>query len=203
VKLFYTTRRGRPFRVAWLLEEAGVQYDAVAVDGEARDGAEHRARSPLGRVPAVELDDGTTLFDSTAIVLQLADLYPDAGLVGPVGSQSRADAYAWALTAMIELEGTAIRWLLAKDADARARHDEVAGIIADALGDREFLVGDSLSVADIVVGGVVLTGEFAGLIGEAELPRLATYLGALRARPAFQTALERTAAVFPHDAPTG
>jgi glutathione S-transferase len=201
VKLFYTTRRGRPFRVAWLLEEAGVQYEAVAVEGEQRDSAEHRARQPLGRVPALELDDGTTLFDSTAIVLQLADMYPDAGLVGPLGSQERADAYAWALTAMTELEGPAIRWLQAKDADARARHDEVAGIIADALGDREFLVGDSLSVADIVVGGVVTLGELAGLMGSDGPARLSDYLAALRARPAFQTALERVAAVIPREAP--
>jgi glutathione S-transferase len=180
MKLFYTTRRGRPFRVAWLLEEAGVQYEAVAVEGEQRDSAEHRARQPLGRVPALELDDGTTLFD---------DVYSDAGLVGPVGSQERADAYAWALTAMTELEGPAIRWLVAKDADARARHDEVAGIIGDALGDREFLVGDSLSVADIVVGGVLQIGDRYGLLDGQ--PRLTSYLGALSARPAYATALQR------------
>jgi glutathione S-transferase len=189
MKLFYTTRRGRPFRVAWLLEEAGVQYEAVAVEGEQRDSAEHRARQPLGRVPVLELDDGTTLFDSTAIVLQLADMYPDAGLVGAVGSQARADAYAWALTGMTELEPPAIRWLRAKDDVARARHDEAAAIIANALGDREFLVGDSLSVADIVVGGVLQIGDRYGLLDGQ--PRLTSYLGALSVRPAYATALQR------------
>src|ERR1700745_3039888 len=97
MRLFYTPGTGRPFRVAWLLAEAGVDYDAVQVGWGGRGAAELRARSPagagapspLGRVPALELDDGTVLFDSTAILLQLADLYPEAGLVGPLGSQER------------------------------------------------------------------------------------------------------------------
>jgi len=39
-------------------------------------------------VPVVELDDGTYLFESAAICLQLADLYPDAGLIRPWAATS-------------------------------------------------------------------------------------------------------------------
>jgi glutathione S-transferase len=93
-----------------LLEEIGKPYDVVPIAREDRRSREHLARHPLGRVPVVELDDGTYLFESAAICLQLADLYPDAGLIPPVGSQERGIVYQWVLFAMTELEGPLFRW---------------------------------------------------------------------------------------------
>ena len=83
--LYYRPKTsGRPMRVAWLLEELGVDYTAVPV--EDTSSAEHQQRSPLGRVPVLEFDDGGMLFDSTAILLQLADLHPDAGFLPAPGT---------------------------------------------------------------------------------------------------------------------
>ena len=195
MRLFYTPGTGRPFRVAWLLAEAGVDYDTVQVGWDARDTAEHRARSPLGRVPALELDDGTVLFDSTAILLQLADLYPEAGLVGPLGSQERGDAYAWALTAMIEMEPGSIRWGLAQDESGRAQYLNCAGVLAEALTGRQFVVGERLCVADFVLAGVLLGAEHFGLLPDGP-PRLVEYLDGLRSRPQFVPSLERTESFF-------
>lgn len=195
MRLFYTPGTGRPFRVAWLLAEAGVSFDAVEVGWDARDGTEHRARSPLGRVPALELDDGTVLFDSTAIVLQLADLYPEAGFVGPLGSQERADAYAWALTAMTEMEPTSIQWGIFKDETGRKRYLEAAEVCAQALDGREFFVGGRLGVADIVLAGVLLGAEHFGLSPDSP-PSLADYLAGLRARPHFMDGLQRTQSFY-------
>ena len=195
MRLFYTPGTGRPLRVAWLLAEAGVAFDTAAVSWDARDEAEHRTRSPLGRVPALELDDGTVLFDSTAILLQLADLYPEAGLVGPLGSQSRADAYAWALTAMTEMEPPSIQWGIFKDEAARERYLAAAEVCAGVLNGREFLVGERLGVADVVMAGVLLGAEHFGLADDGP-PRLVEYLDALRARPHFMPALERTESFY-------
>jgi glutathione S-transferase len=195
MRLFYTPGTGRPFRVAWLLAEAGVPFETVAVAWDARDSPEHRERSPLGRVPALELDDGTILFDSTAILLQLADMYPTAGFVGPLGSQERADAYAWVMTAMTEMEHSSIRWGLAQDESGRDQYREAAGVCADALAGREFLVGDRLGVADVVLAGVLMGARHFGLVDDGP-PRLAEYLDALRARPHFQTSLQRTESFY-------
>ena len=195
MRLFYTPGTGRPFRVAWLLAEAGVDHDVVPVGWDARDAAEHRARSPLGRVPALELDDGTVLFDSTAILLQLADLYPEAGLVGPLGSQERGDAYAWALTAMTEMEPGSIRWGLAQDESGRAQYLDCASACADVLSGRQFLVGERLGVADVVLAGVLLGAEHFGLLPDGP-PRLVEYLDGLRSRVHFVSALERTESFF-------
>jgi glutathione S-transferase len=68
-------------------------------------------RHPLGRVPALELDDGTVMFESAAICLQLADLHPDAGVIPPLGSAERALVYQWVLFGMAELEAPLYRWV--------------------------------------------------------------------------------------------
>ena len=195
MRLFYTPGTGRPFRIAWLLAEARIEFETVAVSWDARDEAEHRARSPLGRVPALELDDSTVLFDSTAIVLQLADLYPGAGLVGSLGSQARADAYGWALTAMTEMEPASIQWGIFKDEAGRERYLEVAAVCAEAVTGREFIVGDRLGAADIVLAGVLLGAEHFGLCADGP-PALVEYLDGLRGRPHFMPALERTESFF-------
>ena len=203
MRLFYRRGTGRPLRVAWLLGELGVAYEAVAVSADDVRGAEHRARSPLGRVPALELDDnpsgsrgGTTMFDSTAIVLQLADLHPEAAMIGPLGSEERARAYQWSLTAMTELEPAAVGYLRADAGSdsavaSRERFQQSARAFADALAGRAFLIGDRLSVADIVLGGVLGVATHAQLMPDAA-PDLAGYYAGLTARPAFRRALEAT-----------
>ena len=74
-------------------------------------GQEHLARHPLGRVPAFELDDGTTMFESAAICLQIGELYPDTGLLPPPGTSARALVYQWVLFGMTQLEGPLYRWI--------------------------------------------------------------------------------------------
>jgi glutathione S-transferase len=94
-----------------MLEEIGERYDLTEVAGAERRSAEHLRRHPLGRVPALELGDGTTMFESAAICLQLADLYPAARLIPPAGSSERALVYQWVLFAVAELEAPLFRWI--------------------------------------------------------------------------------------------
>ena len=84
-RLYYMPRT-RSSRVLWLLAEIGAPYELTKLAPEERSSVDHLARHPLGRVPALELDDGTVMFESAAICLQLADLHPDAGLIPPLGS---------------------------------------------------------------------------------------------------------------------
>ena len=67
-------RGSRSFRVLWLLEELGLPYALTEydfTDGSLRS-PEHLARSPAGKVPALEIDGGT-IFESGAIVLVLTE----------------------------------------------------------------------------------------------------------------------------------
>ena len=66
------------------LAEKGLALDRVEVD---LDGGEQRtpaylAKNPAGKAPVLELDDGTFLPESAAIVEYLEELYPDPPMIG-------------------------------------------------------------------------------------------------------------------------
>jgi glutathione S-transferase len=195
MKLYYRPKTsGRPMRAAWLLEELGADYETVAIENT--DSDEHHERSPLGRVPVLEFDDGTMLFDSTAILFALADRHPEAGFLAPLGTRERDLAYQWSLTAMTELEKAALGYLMREDDDSRELYRSVAAAFADALEGREFLVGDSLTVADIVTTGVLFASELSNFVSEESPPALQAYFARLSARPALARAAQRVESLF-------
>ncbi len=157
----------------------------------------HLQRHPLGRVPALELDNGQVLFESTAIVLAIADLYPEAGLSGPLGSVLRGQVYEWSIMAMTELERTALgAWKLTEHVQDEYRHRQLHAFaqastaVGGELADRPFLLGDTLTAADIVLGGVLAVARFTDALAVAPAHVIA-YLDRLRARAAYLRALAR------------
>jgi glutathione S-transferase len=146
-RLYYMPRT-RSSRVLWLLEEIGAPYDLTEIKGAQRRSEEHLRRHPLGRVPALELGDGATMFESAAICLQLADLNPSAGLIGPVGSTRRGLVYQWVVFAVSELEGPLFRWFRelsegVTDSRAHDRFVEAAVAMQSVLATHDWLVEDS------------------------------------------------------------
>ena len=75
-----------------LFEEIGVEYEKIVIDTEKEEhrSAEFLAVNPMGQIPALVLPDGTLMTESAAILLQIVDQHPDAGLAPPVGSSERA-----------------------------------------------------------------------------------------------------------------
>jgi glutathione S-transferase len=183
--------RTRSSRVLWLLAEIGAPYELTKLAPAERRAPEHLARHPLGRVPALELDDSTVMFESAAICLQLADLHPEAALIGPLGSAERALTYQWVLFAMSELEGPLFRSIRdenAPDQPSRERFEQAAGALAVALGGHDWLVGDRFTVADVLCVSVLGSAHTRGLL--EPWPGLQTYVERGQARPAFAAASE-------------
>jgi glutathione S-transferase len=186
-RLYYMPRT-RSSRVVWLLEELGAPYELTEIRGAQRRSPEHLGRHPLGRVPALELGDGTTIFESAAICLQLADLHPEHGLIAPLGSPDRGRVYQWVVFGMTELEGPLFRWLRelgegTTDSPARDRFAEAATALESALGDREWLLADRFTVADVICASVLGGAHSRGLL--AQWPGLETYVERCEARPAY------------------
>jgi glutathione S-transferase len=186
-RLYYMPRT-RSSRVLWLLAELGTPCELTKLAPEERKAAEHIARHPLGRVPALELDDGTVMFESAAICLQLADLHPEAGMIPPLGSAERGSVYQWVLFGMTELEAPLYRWLreVADDpggTPSRERFADAAAALDGALHDREWLVGDGFTVADVICASVLGSAHSRGLLGD--WPGLVAYVERAEARPAF------------------
>ena len=189
--------RSRSTRVLWLLEELGVPFDLTVMSRDVKQTPAYRALHPLGRSPVLE-EDGGPVFESAALILHLADQNLAAGLIAPLGSHERALQYQWCFFAMTDSEGALVDisrqlWKDSGEPDAEiieratARFVATAEVIENALGSGDYLVDDSFSVADIVVGSVLAfarTGEIT------ELPAgVVPYVDRLEARPARQRAV--------------
>jgi glutathione S-transferase len=197
----YHQPRSRSTRVLWLAEEAGAPLDVVVIAREEKFTDDYRKLHPLSRSPAY-IEDGGPVFESAALVLHLADLHPEAGLIAAPGAHERALQYQWCFFAMTELEAPLIDaareiWKESGDPDsarieaARARFANGAAVVETSLAGGDHLVGNRFSVADIVVCGVL---SFARTAEITELPPgLVPYVDGLEARPGRQRAYTRTA----------
>lgn len=193
VTLYYVPR-SRATRARWALEELGVPYRLVRLDPALKDAwrAAHLARHPLGRVPVLETPDGM-LFESGAICLHLATNTP---LLPADGSRARSLVHQWLFFAVTELES-----LLGRFAGERNKASPDAGRVAhlrekleaplqalDAtLTDREWLVGASFTVADLVVGALLVWASRLELL--TALPAARAFAERVVARPAYQRAM--------------
>ena len=201
----YGYRNGRTLRAAWALEEVGVQYEYVEIDLKRGEGQEPKFLeiNPAGKVPVLD-DSGTIITESAAICMHLAEKYPQSRLMPLAGTLERSQCYKWTSYVITELD--APLWTIAKHRFALPRERRVPAVIetagwefrtamkvmAKGLGDREYLVGDRLTVADIIAGHTLSWAKSARLpLGSDELER---YLERLLAREAVTRARERTQA---------
>ena len=85
MKLYIAPRAPNPRRVQMFMHEKGIAgIELVPVDINAGEhwGAAYRAKVPVSRVPALELDDGRILSETRAICTYLEGLHPEPNLMG-------------------------------------------------------------------------------------------------------------------------
>ncbi|WP_420012344.1 glutathione S-transferase family protein [Tateyamaria sp.] len=189
------TVKSRAFRVLWMLEELGQDYDLIAA---APRSDEARKYNPLGKIPALVDGDGV-LTDSVAIMTYLADKH--GALTAPAGTPARTQQDAMTLWLIDEMD--ALLWTAAKHSFALPEAMRVPDIIpalhkefarnaeglTKRLGDQEFLMGDAISVPDLLA--VHCLGWSFGAGFPALPDPLKAYSKRLRARPAFRAAAAR------------
>ncbi len=195
MRVYHREYTGRPLRVLWTLEELGQDYELEVMTHEQGQSEQHLARHPLGRVPVLEDDEGY-VFESAAICMHVADLYPEGAMMPPLGTHDRALAYQWSVFAPSEIEPPLIEAAIHAQTDperaakAKERVSRTVAAVEGALDGGEFLVGDRLTVADVMVSTAINFSSRAGfpeLLPEA----LKEYVAGLRERPAFLRAQER------------
>lgn len=195
--------QSRSFRVLWAIEEMGLAHDLIPcdfLDGSLRR-PDHLARSPAGRVPAIEID-GQAMHESGAILLCLAERYaPHLRIpeVAPLrGAFLQGLHYAETLGSLLSnltqhhivLRDPSMRSPTVMRLEAR-RLEKALGAVGPG-----WVAGD-FTVADIAIGyGVWLAQRFTALPDPA-----ARVLEAIEARPAFARALARdgTAQIYTQD----
>lgn len=163
-----------------------------------------RAISPFGQIPAL-VDGDYALADSTAIVTYLEAKHAEPALI-PADPQARgrviwfdelADTIVFGVgRAMLfnRVVGPLFRGgagdAAAADAAERDQWPAILAYVNGAIGGRAFLVGDTLTLADIAIASAFGSALHAcAPVDAAAYPDLARYLDAMLARPAFATRL--------------
>jgi glutathione S-transferase len=193
----------RSIRARWILQELGVDFDAVSVDLTRREhcSSDFLELNPAGKVPVL-VDGDLILNESVAIVLYLAEKYPDRGFI-PADPQLRADLNRWILFAVTELEQP--WWRIARHTHLYPEQDRIPAEVALARRDflpmaavlerhirgRDYVVGDRVTAADFVVAYTLDVADEMQLLGEC--PALRSYVEHMYARP---RAPQRIAAIF-------
>jgi glutathione S-transferase len=183
----------RSIRVRWVLQELGVDFEAVTVNLRAGEHChpEFLKINPAGKLPVL-VDDDLVLTESVAIVLYLAEKYPHQGLL-PTDIKQRSQVYRWLLFTATELEQPLWRIarhtalypehlrLTAEVSLARQDFTDMIAVMENHMQGHQFIVGDTVTVADFVCA---YTLDWANEVGLLEgCPQLFQYMERMYARP--------------------
>ncbi len=196
---FYFSGAPNPTKVALFLEEAGLPYEALAID--TRKGDQHSpeflALNPNAKVPVI-VDDGVVVFDSNAILLYLGE---KTGLFMPEDTAAaRGSLLSWLMfvaTGIGPYSGQAVHFQHYAPEELpyavnryRFEAERHYGIVDRHLADNAYMLGETYTIVDMLLWGwaralPLVLGEDA-LPGMANLQRL---VDEISARPAAQRAM--------------
>ena len=193
MKLYYCPRT-RAFRALWMLEETGARYELVLVDirNGAQDTAAYRAVNPMMKVPAL-VDGDAAMGETGAILIYLADRFPDAQLAPALTDPRRGRYLQWIFfgTGCMEpaFAEKAAGWKTNAFSFAWGDFARVAQVLEDGLAAAgPWIMGAQFTAADVLLGSNVQWGLDTKMF--AGKPAFTNYVERIRARPAFQRATE-------------
>ncbi|MBY0279901.1 glutathione S-transferase family protein [Candidatus Binatia bacterium] len=161
MRLYDFLSSGNGYKVRLLLHQLGIPFERIEMDivaGATRT-PEFLAKNPNGRIPTLELPDGTFLAESNAILFYLADGTP----LLPADRLPRAQVLQWMFFEQYSHEpnvATSRYWLhhLELTAERRAalaekkRQGEAAlQVMESHLATRTYFVGERYTIADIAL----------------------------------------------------
>lgn len=193
----------RDHRLRWVLKEVGWSYAVELIDPDIQKSSSYRAEQPFGQVPVLREDGRPTQFETGAIVLDIAER---SGKLMPQGDDLRTSARCWVFAALNSVEPSLSEIAIA---DFFINDDTIAkgyrgfaldgaksrlADLSDALGDRDWLVGDDFTVADLMMSSVTKVVHHTDLVDAHA--NLATWRDRCFARPAYKAAIAEQCANF-------
>jgi glutathione S-transferase len=186
----------RDHRVRWMLNEIGLDYEIDLIDPTVQASSGYLAERPFGQVPVLRETGRPAVFESGAIVLDLAER---SGKLWPADPDAQVQVRCWVIAALNSIEpylsnvaevdfftdDEALRHLRRPGAVAAAT--QRLGKLSAALGDDMYLVGGAFTAADLMLASVLRVAEHADLL--AAYPNLSAYRERCLARPAFRMAV--------------
>jgi GST-like protein len=196
---FYFSGAPNPTKVALFLEEAGLQYEAIPVD--TRKGEQHKpeflAINPNAKVPVI-VDGDATVFDSSAILLYLAE---KTGKFLPENTpKARGELLSWQFfvsSGVGPYAGQSVHfrvyapeklpYAINRYAFEAQRHFK---ILDERLAKRKYMLGDTYTIVDMNVWG--WSRLMPNILGEGawdKFKNLKRLVDEISARPAAQRAV--------------
>jgi glutathione S-transferase len=189
-----TTASGNAYKVQLLMAQLGIACERVALDILATPPETRRpeflAKNPNGRIPLLELDEGTFLPESNAILCYLAEgtrLWPESAV-------ERAQVLSWMFFEQYSHEPyiAVMKFWKFWGGLHRKRPDEIAlwkergqaalRVMDEHLRGREFFVAGRYTIADIALYAYTHTAQHADFDLDA-LPAVRRWLARVAAQP--------------------
>lgn len=201
MKLYETHAAPNPRRVRVFMAEKGIdptRIDTIEIDilGGENMAAEFMAKNPMGRVPMLELDDGTCIAESVAISRYFEEMHPEPPLFGS-DAMERVNVDMWNRRMDINLAYPifmAFRHLSGQFADrepvvkawgeaSHAEAERMFDFLDQHLASSDYIAGPNYSIADITALCAIDFARVVKLrIGDAR-PHLSRWHDAVSARP--------------------
>jgi len=199
MKLYYFPVAPNPTKVRVYLSEKGIEVEEVLVDfrqGE-QNSAQHLARNPFGKLPVLELDDGSHLTESLVIMELFEELYPEPSMIGrdpyerarvrrleriadlgvlqPVGRIIHATNSPLGYPAIPEVA----------EAERKVLPGAL-GVLNDNLSNQSFLAGDRPTIVDCTLYSAFKFAQFGELEIDPQFTNLHRWFGTFQERPSAQ-----------------
>lgn len=187
-----------PRRVRIFMAEKGLSIERREVDaaGGANEMPDFLRLNPLGKLPVLELDDGSAIAESLAICRYLEALQPQPPLMGTT-PQTSAHTEMWTLRMDHELSQPIALVFVHSSDFYRGRVEQVPEVASWARGralktmswldgelaGRSHIAGDEYTLADIVAQCACVLGKAVGLRIPPEMTHLSRWFAQVSARP--------------------
>ncbi|HVP29315.1 MAG TPA: glutathione S-transferase family protein [Myxococcota bacterium] len=192
MKLYDYLSSGNGYKVRLLLNQLAIPFERIELDitkGESRTPA-FLAKNPNGRIPTLELDDGSFLAESNAILWYLAEGTPFL----PEGRLERARTLQWMFFEQYSHEpyvAVARAWLHLFGLDEERRRQlpqkqklgyDALGVMEGHLATRPFFAGGRYSIADVALYAYTHVADEGGF-DLAGYPAVRAWLERVRTQP--------------------
>jgi glutathione S-transferase len=175
-----------------LFEELGVEYDMHVLSLKAGDTRkpDYLAVNPMGKVPAIRHGDAL-ITEQPAVMMYLADLYPETKLAPPISDPLRGPYLRWMVFYGSCFEPAVIDKSMQRDpappsTSPYGDFDTMLGTLTDQLDRGPYLLGETFSAADVLYGTALDWMTQFKLVPER--PVIRAYIQRVTSRPAMQRA---------------
>ncbi|ABC32933.1 Glutathione S-transferase [Hahella chejuensis KCTC 2396] len=190
-------------RIVWLCEELKLDYELKCYQRRADNKMappDYKSLHPLGVAPVIT-DGDLVLGESGAIIEYLVEVYGRGGMTIKPGAPGYTDYLYWLHFANGTFQALILRMLSLERVDASGNNAPLAmakerfqlmlSMMEKKLGESDYLTGDTLTAADIMIIFSLTTMRLFKPYDLSQYPNILAYLQRIGARPAYQRAMQK------------